>query len=115
MTRKVVAPVVSQRIDALQSAHGIADPAGLRLDEQVRMCRHQREGATNEVVGVAHLADQLEVRGPVLAGQKDPLVPDAAGGQVIEARLEVARRTRQEPKLAPPGRPIARRRRNGTH
>ena len=83
VARDVVPLVEAKGIDTLQTAHRVADPAGPRLDEQMRVRRHQRKATAKKVLRIGHLADELEIRAPVLTGQEDSLAADTAGCQVV--------------------------------
>ena len=83
VARDVVPLVEAKGIDTLQTAHRVADPAGPGLDEQMRVRRHQRKATAKKVLPIGHLADEFEIRAPVLTGQEDSLVADTAGCQVV--------------------------------
>src|SRR5207302_6980117 len=100
VARDVVPLVEAKGIDTLQTAHRVADPAAPRLDEQMRVRRHQRKATAKKVLRIGHLADELEIRAPVLTGQEDSLAADTAGCQVVQSRLEVAWQARHASNVA---------------
>jgi hypothetical protein len=79
------AGVERDRVDAVEVLHSLGDVRVRRLDDQVVVVRHQREGVNGPTPLARNLAEQADEEPPVGIVDVDRLLPNAARDHVVDA------------------------------
>jgi hypothetical protein len=79
------AGVERDRVDAVEVLHSLGDVRVRRLDDEVVVVRHQREGVDGPAPLARDLAEQADKEPPVGIVDVDRLLADAACDHVVDA------------------------------
>jgi hypothetical protein len=77
--------VERHRVDAVEVLHPLGDVRVRRLDDEVVVVGHQREGVDRPAPLARDLAEQADEEAPVAVVDVDRLLPHAACNHVVDA------------------------------